>query len=78
MQDLHPYIFINNREEMNKLVSKIKSDVLENGYSYYDMWSYEKNSFDMGSLVDMVHLGETGWLKVNQQIIEHFMSSKGN
>lgn len=78
MQDLHPSIFVNNRESMNKLVSKIKSDVLEYGYDYYDMWSYDEKNFEVGSLVDMVHLGELGWLRVDQKIIEHFMSPKGN
>lgn len=78
MQDLHPYMFVKNREKANELVLKIKSDVLANGYEYFDLWSYDKNSFDVGSLVDTVHLGETGWLKVNQKIIEHFMPLKGN
>ena len=27
-------------------------------------------------LTDLVHLGEVGWIKLNQKIIEHFMAEK--
>lgn len=73
MQDLNPYIFAKNREEMNILVSLIKSKVEEKGFEYFDMWSYKKEDYEFGVLTDSVHLGELGWVKVNQKIIEHFM-----
>lgn len=76
MQDLHPYVFVNNRENMTKLILDIKSKVQENGYEYFDMWSYKKEDYEIGTLSDIIHLGELGWVKINQKIIEYFIAKK--
>lgn len=73
MQDLHPYVFEKNRDEMTKIISTIKSKIEENNYGYLDMWTYKKENYEMGTLTDIVHSGELGWVKINQKIIEHFM-----
>jgi len=73
MQDLNPYVFVKNREEANKLMQIIKSKVLEHNFEYMDMWTYKQENYEMGTLTDIVHLGELGWVKVNKKIIEHFM-----
>ncbi len=73
MQDLHPYVFEKNRDEMTKIISTIKSKIQENNYGYLDMWSYKKENYELGTLTDIVHCGELGWVKINQKIIEHFM-----
>ncbi|MBL3519066.1 hypothetical protein H0A43_01085 [Arcobacter lanthieri] len=73
MQDLHPYAFSKNREEANKLMLLIKSKVLEHNFEYMDMWTYKKENYKIGTLIDIVHLGEFGWVKVNQKIIDYFM-----
>lgn len=76
MQDLHPYAFVNNRDDANKLMSAIKANVLEHNFEYLDMWSYAKEDYEIGNLTDMVHMGELGWVKVDQKIIEYFMPKK--
>ena len=76
MQDLHPYVFMKNRETANKLMLNIKSKVLEHGYEYLDTWSYKKEDFQIGSMTDIVHVGELGWLKIDQKIIEYFMKKE--
>lgn len=73
MQDLHPYVFEKNRDEMAVIISTIKSKIEENNYGYLDMWTYKKESYEIGTLTDIVHSGELGWVKINQKIIEHFM-----
>jgi D-alanine transfer protein len=78
MQDLHPYTFANNREDADRLVKLIKSKVLEHNYEYLDMWSYKKEDYVMGTLTDMVHNGELGWVKIDQKIIEYFIKNKEN
>ena len=77
MQDLHPYIFSKNRDEADELMSLIKSKVLEHNFEYLDMWSYKKEDYEMGTLIDLVHAGELGWVKINQKIIEYFIANKG-
>lgn len=74
MQDLHPHVFVKNRDNMNNLVKTIKNKVEEYGYGYYDMWSYKKEDYEIGTLIDIVHPGEIGWVKINEKIIEHFMT----
>jgi D-alanine transfer protein len=78
MQDLHPYVFANNREDANKLMLTIKSKVLEHDFEYLDMWTYNKEDYVMGTLTDIVHMGELGWIKINQKIIDFFMNEKEN
>ena len=78
MQDLHPYAFANNREEANKLMQIIKSKVLEHNFEYLDMWSNKKEDYEIGTLTDIVHMGELGWVRINQAIINHFMKNKEN
>jgi D-alanine transfer protein len=73
MQDLHPYVFVNNREEMNKLMLTIKSKVEEHGYKYFDKWTYKKEDYKIGTLTDILHPGELGWVDINKKIIEHFV-----
>ena len=76
IEDFHPDIYIKNRDKMETIIQSIKSKIEEYNYSYYDMWSYKKESYELGNLTDLVHLGEVGWVKLNQKIIEHFISEK--
>ncbi len=76
MQDLHPYVFEKNRDEMTTIMSTIKSKIEENNYGYLDMWTYKKENYEMGTLIDIVHSGELGWVKINQKIIEHFITKE--
>ena len=78
MQDLNPYAFANNREEANKLMQIIKSKVLEHNFEYLDMWSNKKEDYEIGTLTDIVHMGELGWVRINRAIINHFMKNKEN
>ena len=76
MQDLHPYVFAKNRDEMTNVIKTIKSKIQENNYGYLDMWSYKKEDYEIGTLTDIVHSGELGWVKINQKIIEHFITKE--
>ena len=78
MQDLNPYAFANNREEANKLMQIIKSKVLEHNFEYLDMWSNKREDYEIGTLTDIVHMGELGWVRINRAIINHFMKNKEN
>ena len=76
IEDFHPDIYINNREKMENIIGAIKSKIEEYNYAYYDMWTYKKEDYRLGMLTDLVHLGEVGWVKLDQKIIEHFMAEK--
>ena len=76
MQDFNPYIYVQNRESIYPLFKDIKKMIKDNGFAYFDMWSYNKNNYELGTLTDIMHTGELGWVKINQKIIEHFMKDK--
>ena len=40
------------------------------------MRSYKKEDYEIGTLTDIVHSGELGWVKINQKIIEHFITKE--
>jgi len=73
MQDLHPYVYIKNRDSIIPLLNSIKKEINRYGYGYLDMWSYKQEDYEMGTLTDIMHTGELGWVKINQKIIEHFI-----
>ncbi|SHJ01488.1 D-alanyl-lipoteichoic acid biosynthesis protein DltD [Halodesulfovibrio aestuarii] len=72
MQDLHPSIYTEGREEILPLLATIKASVVGAGFEYLDMWSYREADYVNGKLKDKMHLGELGWVKINKKIIEHF------
>jgi D-alanine transfer protein len=76
MQNLNPYVFAKNRETANELMSNIKSKVLEHGFEYLDMWSYKNEDYQIGSMTDIVHMGELGWITVDKKIIDYFMTKR--
>lgn len=78
MQDLNPYAFANNREDANKMMNTIKTKVLEHNFEYLDMWSNRKEDYEIGTLTDIVHMGELGWVRINQKIIDFFIENKEN
>ena len=78
MQDLHPYAFANNREDANKMINTIKTKIIEHNFDYLDMWTNKKEDYEIGTLTDIVHMGESGWVRINQSIIEHFIKNKEN
>ena len=72
MQDLNPYIYVENRDSMQNILFAIKKKITEYGYGYLDMWTYNKSNYEMGTLTDVMHTGELGWIKIDKKIIEHF------
>jgi D-alanine transfer protein len=76
MQDLNPYAYVKNRDSMNPILTSIKNEIIQHGYGYLDMWSYKQEDYEMGTLTDIMHTGELGWVKINQKIIEHFITNK--
>lgn len=57
MQDLHPSIYTEGREEILPLLATIKASVVGAGFEYLDMWSYREADYVNGKLKDKMHLG---------------------
>jgi D-alanine transfer protein len=73
MQDFNPYIYKINRNSFDRILDSIRIVLANNDLDYYNMWSYKQEDYEMGTLTDIMHTGELGWVKINQKIIEHFI-----
>jgi D-alanine transfer protein len=76
MQDQSPLAFVYNRKSMEPLLMNIKTELNKYGYGYLDMWTYNPKDYVLGTLTDIMHMGELGWVDVDKKIIEHFMSGE--
>lgn len=78
MQDLNPYAYKTNRDSMLPLLSSIKNELNLAGFGYLDMWTYDTKKYQLGTLTDVMHTGELGWVQINQKIISHFIDDSKN
>ena len=40
------------------------------------MWSWNKKDYVDGSLTDVMHMGELGWVQVDKAIYDYFIQGK--
>ena len=60
------------------MINTIKTKIIEHNFDYLDMWTNKKEDYEIGTLTDIVHMGESSWVRINQSIIEHFIKNKEN
>ena len=70
MQPLNPYHYT-NLKTLNPLLEEIKNEVEQYNFPYLDMTVIDSNKYELGTLQDIMHLGDLGWIRVNDFIIEH-------
>lgn len=75
VSDLNRFFHV-DKYEMNSTVSWIEREAKKNGFGVLNLWSYSDKESQFGILSDLFHLGELGWVKVNQSIIQHFGEEK--
>jgi len=73
MQDQNPFAYAKNRGSLEPILANIKAELNKYGYGYLDMWTYDKKNYILGTLTDIMHTGELGWVEIDKKIIEHFM-----
>ncbi|MCT4582117.1 MAG: D-alanyl-lipoteichoic acid biosynthesis protein DltD [Flavobacteriales bacterium] len=67
IQPLNPHYFV-GLERLNPIMDSITSQLKENKIPYYNMFVDSKENYEPGVLRDVMHLGDYGWMKVNQYI----------
>lgn len=63
----NPYYY-KNTEVYKPLIDSITQKLIQNDIPYYNMYVYDKSSYEPGILKDIMHLGNYGWMKINQYL----------
>ena len=71
VQGLNPYCYY-NLDKFNAISKIIKAECKKQGFPILDLFSDNKKNYEPGILNDVMHMGDYGWLKVNQFIKQSF------
>ena len=71
IQGLNPYYY-ENLEELDPIVHEITNALDEHNYPYLNLHTSQPEEFEIGTLNDVMHMGDLGWLKVNQFLIDTY------
>lgn len=71
VQGLNPYAY-SNLQRFNPILKVIKAECKKQGFPILDLFSDNKKNYEPGILNDVMHMGDYGWLKVNQFIKQSF------
>lgn len=65
IQPLNPH-FYTHLDRYKPLWTSVEKTLNENQFPYLNLFVYNKESYDSGTLRDVMHLGDYGWMKVNK------------
>jgi len=65
IQPLNPYYY-NDLENYSEIISAVEQTIEQHNYPYFNMFVTKKEQYEPGTLRDIMHLGDYGWLKIDQ------------
>jgi D-alanine transfer protein len=65
IQPLNPY-FYNDLNNYNDLMTAVKNRLDKDHIPYLDLFITEKKDYKPGTLKDVMHLGDYGWMEINR------------
>lgn len=68
---IHPGVY-KGIESLTPFVNEIESYTKQNSFEVLNMWVTDSTQYRIGTLTDVMHIGEVGWTTINQKIVEHF------
>lgn len=71
---LNPYCYVNldvNTDFFNNIASNLE----KSGFNCYNLYVNNKETYEPGTLMDVMHLGDFGWMLVNKFIFERYYES---
>jgi D-alanine transfer protein len=71
MQALNPYHY-NNLKEFNPIMKEIKKTIESNNFPFLNMFVTDSKQFDPGTLKDIMHTNDYGWMKINKFLYETY------
>jgi D-alanine transfer protein len=67
--NIHHYDGLNNFATIN---SKIKKELEKNNFPYLDLFVDTKKDYEPGTLKDIMHLGDYGWMRINDFLLKTY------
>ena len=71
IQPLNVYHY-NHLENYNEIIDSTVSVIQQNGFPCLNMFVTKKQDFEPGTLMDIMHLGDYGWMKVNEFLVKKY------
>ncbi len=75
IQPLNPYHF-DGLENYKEIISETRHIIQENGFPCLNMFVTDKSIYQPGTLTDVMHLGDYGWMKVNEFLVKTYYPEK--
>lgn len=66
-------LLIFDRSPYREIVPAMEAVLKKNKMGFFNLWSWSKDEYEIGTLRDITHPGEYGWMKMNKAIYEHFL-----
>jgi len=71
IQPLNPYAY-SNLIDYKPILSEVEKTIKEYNYPYINLFVYDTAKYKIGTLTDVMHFGEYGWLKADKFLIDTY------
>lgn len=71
IQGMNPYHY-ENLERFNPVLTKITQTLDRHKIPYLNLFTSKKTSYQPGTLIDIMHMGDVSWLKMNEFLVKHY------
>ncbi|MGV3630589.1 MAG: D-alanyl-lipoteichoic acid biosynthesis protein DltD [Bacteroidota bacterium] len=71
IQGMNPYHY-QHLDRFDPLLEKITAELDKNNIPYLRLFTSKKANYQPGSLIDIMHMGDVSWLKMNKFLAEHY------
>jgi D-alanine transfer protein len=76
IQPLNAYHY-KDLDNFNETLDSVKKYINKNDFTYLDMFVSDPKKYDPGVLNDIMHLGDYGWMKINEFILKTYNIKNG-
>jgi D-alanine transfer protein len=76
IQPLNP-LHYKDLDNFNETLDSVKRYITQNNFTYFDMFVSDPKKYDAGVLNDIMHLGDYGWMKINEFILKTYNIKNG-
>jgi D-alanine transfer protein len=64
-------------DNFNETLDSVKKYITKNDFTYLDMFVTDPKKYDPGVLNDIMHLGDYGWMKINEFLLKTYNIKNG-
>lgn len=71
IQPLNVYHY-NDLKNFNEIIPSVVDIIKQNNFPYMNMFVTKKEDYEPGTLTDVMHLGDYGWMKINKFLVNTY------